>query len=84
MSTRKYLIINAALVAIAAILLFHIHRSSKEIERLEKAKADKWTIKSNDDFGNFRGLVLTKNGKWLRVTDNKSRMVSQVAYAYAG
>ena len=53
-------------------------------QALEKAKADKWTIKSNDDFGNFRGLVLTKNGKWLRVTDNRSRMVSQVAYAYAG
>ena len=52
-------------------------------QAVEKAKADKWTIKNNDDFGNFRALVLTKNGKWLRVTDNRSRLVSQVAYANA-
>ena len=31
--------INAALIAIAAILLFHIHRSGNEIERLKKAQA---------------------------------------------
>ena len=39
MFTNKYQIINAALIAIAAILLFHIHRSGNEIERMKKAQA---------------------------------------------
>ena len=52
-------------------------------QALEKAKADKWTVVSNDDFGNFRGLVLKKGDKWLRVTDNSKRLVSAFAYAHA-
>ncbi len=52
-------------------------------QAIAKAKADKWTIQNNDDFGNFRALILTKGGKWMRITDNKSGLVSNINYQNA-
>ena len=52
-------------------------------QAIAKAKADKWTIKNNDDFGGFRALIITKNGKWMRITDNSKKLVSSINYQNA-
>ena len=52
-------------------------------QAIARAKSNKWTIKSNNDFGNFKALILIKNGKWMRVTSNKAGMVSSINYQNA-
>ncbi len=74
MITRNMIIINAALIVIAALLLFHIFKNNNEMERLKtaKAKADA-EMQGTDDASTSQNSHVAKDKSTLLTEANSPR-----------